>query len=221
MPRVRMSPAWLAGLTCDGAAEYIDAIQPGLALRIRRGQMVWFVRYLFDGSARRNAVLPDDVNIHDIRRTVADALLNRIGAPPWIVDHVVLRHARPKLLRTYMPTLPLGEARDALERWGRELAAILEPGSGLRPPCPLECGGAVDPKRRCDIPGSTVFSEHERQGAKRLDESPALLQLWVIGSICRRSYRVVESHQLAQPILERRWVEIQRHQRQDRDAVAL
>jgi len=72
------------------------------------------------------------VNIHDIRRTVADALLNRIRAPPWIVDHVVLGHARPKLLPTYMPTLPLGEAREALERWGRELAAILEPAGDLR-----------------------------------------------------------------------------------------
>jgi integrase len=68
-------------------------------------------------AKQRNAVLPDDVNIHDIRRTVADALLNRIGAPPWIVDHVVLGHARPNLLRTYMPTLPLGEAREGLERW--------------------------------------------------------------------------------------------------------
>jgi len=76
-------------------------------------------------AKQRNAVLPDDVNIHDIRRTVADALLNRIGAPPWIVDHVVLGHSRPKLLRTYMPTLPLNEARDVLQRWGSELEGIL------------------------------------------------------------------------------------------------
>jgi hypothetical protein len=76
----------------------------------------------------------------DIRRTLADALLNRIGAPPWIVDHVVLGHARPKLLRTYMPTLPLGEARDALERWGRELAAIVEPAGDLRRAPPLREG---------------------------------------------------------------------------------
>ena len=76
-------------------------------------------------AKQRNAVLPDDVNIHDIRRTVADALLNRIGAPPWIVDHVVLGHARPKLLRTYMPTLPLGEAREALQKWGEELDRVL------------------------------------------------------------------------------------------------
>ena len=47
------------------------------------------------------------------------------------------------------------------------------------------------------------------------------MQLWVIGGIRRRSHRVVESHQLAQPILETRWIEIQRHQRQHRDAVAL
>jgi hypothetical protein len=76
-------------------------------------------------------VLPDDVNIHDIRRTVADALLNRIGAQPWIVDHVVLGHARPKLLRTYMPTLPLGEAREALQRWGDELERILGVDRGI------------------------------------------------------------------------------------------
>ena len=74
----------------------------------------------------RVAVLADEVRVHDIRRTVADALLNRIGAPPWIVDHVVLGHARPKLLRTYMPTLPLNEAREALQRWGDELARILD-----------------------------------------------------------------------------------------------
>jgi hypothetical protein len=68
--------------------------------------------------------LPDDVRIH-IRRTVADALLNRIGAPPWIVDHVVLGHAPPKLLRTYMPTLPHKEAREMLQKWGEELERIL------------------------------------------------------------------------------------------------
>ncbi len=78
-------------------------------------------------AKKRVAVLPDDVTIHDIRRTVADALFNRIGAPPWIVDHVVLGHTRPKLLRTYMPTLPLGDARDALEKWGNELSRILHP----------------------------------------------------------------------------------------------
>lgn len=76
-------------------------------------------------AKKRVAVLPDDVTIHDIRRTVADALFNRIGTPPWIVDHVVLGHARPKLLRTYMPTLPLKEAREALQKWGEEIEKIL------------------------------------------------------------------------------------------------
>jgi hypothetical protein len=65
------------------------------------------------------------VTIRDLRRTVADALLNRMKAQPWIVDHVVLGHVRPKLLRTYMPTLLLDEAREALERWGEELERIL------------------------------------------------------------------------------------------------
>ena len=79
-------------------------------------------------AKRRVAVIPDDVRIHDIRRTVADALLNRIGAPPWVVDHAVLGHARPKLLRTYMPTLPLNDAREALTKWAEELALILASG---------------------------------------------------------------------------------------------
>jgi integrase len=68
-------------------------------------------------AKQRTASLPDDATIHDIRRTVADALLNRLGAAPWVVDHVVLGHVRPKLLRTYMPNLPLEEARVALTRW--------------------------------------------------------------------------------------------------------
>lgn len=40
--------------------------------------------------------------------------------------HVVLCHARPKPLRTYTPTLPLGEAREALQRWADELERILD-----------------------------------------------------------------------------------------------
>jgi hypothetical protein len=79
------------------------------------------------GSTRGQAtapVLPDDVTIHDIRRTVANALLDRLQVSPWIVDHVVLGHARPKLLRTYMPTLPLAEAREGLQRWAELLDVI-------------------------------------------------------------------------------------------------
>ncbi len=65
------------------------------------------------------------MSIHDVRRTVADALLNRLKVAPWIVDHVVLGHVRPKILRTYMPTLPLEEAREALTRWTGEVDRIL------------------------------------------------------------------------------------------------
>jgi integrase len=80
------------------------------------------------------AILPDDVTIHDIRRTVADSLFNRIGAQPWVVDHVVLGHARPKLLRTYMPTLPLKEAREMLQKWGEEIEKIPSGGVGAQGP---------------------------------------------------------------------------------------
>lgn len=49
MPRVRLSPAWIAGLSADDDGEWIDTEQRGLVLRVRGGQMVWFVRYLFEG----------------------------------------------------------------------------------------------------------------------------------------------------------------------------
>jgi hypothetical protein len=73
----------------------------------------------------RTAALPVDVWIHDIRRTVANALLNRLHVAPWIVDHVVLGHVRPKLALTYMPQLPVDDAREGLTRWADELARIL------------------------------------------------------------------------------------------------
>ena len=41
------------------------------------------------------------------------------------VGEGTLGHTRPKLLRAYMPTLPLGEAREALQMWGEELTRIL------------------------------------------------------------------------------------------------
>jgi len=35
-----MSPAWIAGLTADDDAEWIDSEQRGLVLRVRRGKMI-------------------------------------------------------------------------------------------------------------------------------------------------------------------------------------
>lgn len=115
--------------TQTGQRPHGDALKPilyGLRGRQQNGQPSTPGRR----GKPRTAVLPDDVTIHDIRRTVADALLNRIGTAPWIVDHVVLGHVRPKLLRTYMPTLPLGEARDALQAWGDVFTALVSGTSG-------------------------------------------------------------------------------------------
>jgi hypothetical protein len=83
------------------------------------------------------------VTIHDIRRTVADSLFNRTGAHPWVMEHVVLGHARPKLLRTYMPTLPIKEARELPQKCGEEIEKILngaiaaQPSQGLWRPAEL------------------------------------------------------------------------------------
>lgn len=42
----------------------------------------------------------------------------------------MLGHVRPKLLRTYMPTLPLAEAREALQAWGDVLNTIVQSAGG-------------------------------------------------------------------------------------------
>src|SRR6266481_4512883 len=53
MPRVRMSPVWFGELDLTDDVEWIDTEQRGLVLRVRRGRLVWFVRYVFEGQARR------------------------------------------------------------------------------------------------------------------------------------------------------------------------
>lgn len=117
--------------TSTGERPHPDSLKPVL-YRMRGRRSSGLPASQDKRAKKRVAVLPDDVTIHDIRRTVADALLNRIGASPWMVDQVVLGHARPKLLRTYMPTLPLSEARDALQRWGQELDRICKDPSTAR-----------------------------------------------------------------------------------------
>jgi hypothetical protein len=63
--------------------------------------------------------------LHDIRRTVADRMLNDLGLSAYVVDVGVLGHAKPKMLGTYAPSVPLKELRDAMETWAAELARIL------------------------------------------------------------------------------------------------
>jgi len=110
--------------TRSGDRPHGDALKP--TLNVLRGRRANGLPASKDKRApKREAVIPEDVTIHDVRRTVADALLNRLKVAPWIVDHVVLGHVRPKLLRTYMPTLPVEEGRAALEAWGSKLTAIL------------------------------------------------------------------------------------------------
>jgi Arm domain-containing DNA-binding protein len=80
MPKLQMSPPWLAGITSNRDAEYIDAVQPGLVLRIRRGRMVWFVRYLFDGSARRYRIGQHPAVGLSAARKLASVVRGRVAA---------------------------------------------------------------------------------------------------------------------------------------------
>jgi integrase len=113
--------------TATGERPHADALKPILyRLRGRRSNG----RPPAEGkrNKRREAVLPADVSIHDVRRTLALRLLNDLGVPSWIVDHVILGHVRPRLERVYMPTLkgkPLDEARAALTVWAEALGGIL------------------------------------------------------------------------------------------------
>jgi len=68
----------------------------------------------------------ETIRLHDIRRTIADRLLNVLGVAPYVVDMGVLGHAPAGLIRTYMPSgIGLPEVRAALSAWGTHLDAIL------------------------------------------------------------------------------------------------
>jgi hypothetical protein len=61
-------------------------------------------------------------------RTVASRLVEDVGCDAFVVEHVILGHVRPKLMRTYMPSLkgkPLQAARAALSTWADMLDGIL------------------------------------------------------------------------------------------------
>lgn len=112
--------------TSSGDRPHPDVLKSYLyRLKGRRGNGLKRTRADKRAKAAQGPVLAPDVWLHDVRRTVGDALLNRLKVAPWIIDHVVLGHARPRVLRTYQPTLPLDEARDALKRWSELLDMIL------------------------------------------------------------------------------------------------
>jgi len=109
--------------TGTGERPHRDAVKPTLnILRGRRGNGTVSAHKL---AKRRAAVIPVDIDLHDLRRTCADRLLNRLGIPAYVVDVGVLGHSKPQLLGVYAPTAPLGDTRDALDKWGREVLRIL------------------------------------------------------------------------------------------------
>jgi integrase len=68
----------------------------------------------------------ESIRLHDIRRTVADRMLNVLGVAPFVVDLGVLGHAPAGLIRTYMPSgIGLPEVQAALAAWDARLDEIL------------------------------------------------------------------------------------------------
>jgi integrase len=115
--------AELVFVTSTGARAHPDTLKP--ILNVLCGFRPNGTMSTDKRAKKRVAVIPEDIRLHDIRRTGADALIRRLGTPPWVVNHVILGHVRTKIERTYMPVLPLDEARAALERWGEDLERIM------------------------------------------------------------------------------------------------
>lgn len=119
--------------TATGARPHRDAIKP--TLNVLRGRRPNGTTSTDKRAKRRTAVIPLDVDLHDIRRTVADRLLHALAVPAYVVDVGVLGHAKPRLLGVYAPSAPLTDTRAALEAWAQEMARILgeEPVRDERP----------------------------------------------------------------------------------------
>ncbi len=63
-----------------------------------------------------------DFRLQDLRPTVGQRIADEFGTGRM---HLALGHARGKLADTYAPAPALKLAREALDWWGEELAAIL------------------------------------------------------------------------------------------------
>jgi integrase len=78
------------------------------------------------GTVEAPVWVGDPIRAHDIRRTIADRMVNVLGVPVDVVDLGVLGHAASKLVRTYMPAgVSSAKVREALEAWSRHLDSIL------------------------------------------------------------------------------------------------
>src|SRR5262249_34000409 len=78
------------------------------------------------GTEERPVWEGEPLRLHDLRRTVADRLLNELRVPPYVVDLGVLGHAPAGLIRTYMPSgVSVREVASALAAWDAHLDQIL------------------------------------------------------------------------------------------------
>lgn len=78
------------------------------------------------GTEENPAWEGEPIRLHDIRRTVADRMLNVLGVAPHVVDLGVLAHAPAGLIGTYMPSgVGLPEKQAAMAAWDAHLDQIL------------------------------------------------------------------------------------------------
>jgi integrase len=78
------------------------------------------------GTAEEPRWEGENIRFHDIRRTVADRLLNILGIDLPVVDQGVLGHAAGQLVKTYCPSgIALTKVAAALSAWDAHLTALL------------------------------------------------------------------------------------------------
>jgi integrase len=109
--------------TSEGNRPHRDAVKP--TLNMLRGRRPNGTTSRHKLAKKREAVIPRDANLHDLRRTVADRMLNALSVSAYVVDVGVLGHVKPALLGVYAPSAPLKDTRAALALWSEELARVL------------------------------------------------------------------------------------------------
>ena len=109
--------------TATGSRPHRDAVKP--TLNVLRGRRPNGTTSEDKRAKKREAVIPLDVDLHDVRRSVADRMLNGLGLSAYVVDVGVLGHSKPALLGVYAPSAPLKDTRQALTLWAGELTRIL------------------------------------------------------------------------------------------------
>ena len=80
------------------------------------------------GSTRRSLAQSEVMGLHDLRRTVATGMADRLAIAPHIIEAILNHAERHKrgVAGIYNRATYLAEKKQALERWGDYVMALIE-----------------------------------------------------------------------------------------------